>query len=150
MGAFGACQERPSQAFAYRKSRLPGYFCSPVFGLGCALFAAFFPAEKAAQGVRVLELVAALNSEVDFLNGGLLLADETVQNQQQQHLATGTVRRYGDVSSHDRRQPPGSRSLMNTSPFSEREHKAPELRELHHYGPASRDSSLTMRLPANK
>jgi hypothetical protein len=72
MGAFGACQERPSQAFAYRKSRLPGYFYSPVFGLGCALFAAFFPAEKAAQGVRVLELVAALNSEVDLLNGGLL------------------------------------------------------------------------------
>jgi hypothetical protein len=58
------------RAFGYPKSRLPRYFCSPVFGLGCALFAAFFPAEKATQGARVLELVAALDSEVDLFNGG--------------------------------------------------------------------------------
>jgi hypothetical protein len=67
MGAFGASQERTfSWQFGHQNLGFLGYFCSPVFGVGCALFA-LFSAEKAAQGARVLELVAALNAEVEFV-----------------------------------------------------------------------------------
>src|ERR1700719_3901411 len=78
-------KNEPSQGIRAPKSRLLGYFCSPVFGVGCALFAAFFSRESSSRRACTrIGCGANRRGRICRMAAFYLLADETVQNQQQQ------------------------------------------------------------------
>src|ERR1700676_46934 len=93
MGAFGASQERTfSGQFGYQNLGSLGYFSSPVFGVGCALFAAFFSRESSSRRTCTrIGCGAKRRGRLCRMAALYLLANETVQNQEQQHLDAGTV-----------------------------------------------------------